>query len=71
VTNLSTNFGFIYVALYMVGNYARYLPDLWMRDVERSSPLALVVEDLVAMAARRVPLLTVSELSGIYHVPAA
>jgi hypothetical protein len=64
-------FGFIYIALYIAGNYARYFPDLWMRDVERSSPLALVIEELLAMAARRMPLLALSELSGIYYVPAA
>jgi hypothetical protein len=43
-------FGFMYVALYIAGNYARYYPDLWMRDVEQSSPLALVIEELLAMA---------------------
>ena len=64
-------FGFIYIALYIARNYARYFPDLWMRDVERSSPLALVIEELLAMAARRMPLLALSELSGIYYVPAA
>jgi YaaC-like Protein len=62
-------FGFIYVALYIVGNYARYFPDLWMRDVERSAPLALAVEELLAMAATRMPLLTLSELSRTYFVP--
>jgi hypothetical protein len=64
-------FGFMYVALYIVGNYARYFPDLWMRDVERNSPLALAVEELLAMTARRMPLLSLSELSRIYFVPAA
>ena len=63
-------FGFIYVALYIVGNYARYYPDLWMRDVERSSPLSLVIEELLAMAAQRMPLLTLSELAGTCFVPA-
>jgi hypothetical protein len=62
-------FGFIYVALYIIGNYARYFPDLWMRDVERSSPLALAVEELLAMVAIRMPLLTLSELSRTYLVP--
>jgi hypothetical protein len=63
-------FGFIYLALYIAGNYARYFPDLWMRDVERSSQLALVIEELLAMAADRMPLLALSVLERVYFVPA-
>ena len=62
-------FGFIYVALYILGNYARYFPDQWMRDVEQSSPLALAVEELLAMVAVRMPLLTLSEMERTYFVP--
>jgi len=61
-------FGFLYVALYIVGTYARYYPDLWMRDVERSAPLALAIEELLAMAAFRMPLLALSEMERTYFV---
>ena len=55
-------FGFYYIALYILGNYARYFPDRWMVDVECSSELALSVEELVYSAERRVPLLALSEM---------
>jgi hypothetical protein len=56
-------FGFYYVALFICGNYARYYPDFWMRDIEVSSSLALVVESLVDSAQRRLPLLSLAQLS--------
>jgi hypothetical protein len=61
-------FGMYYGALFIIGNYARYYPDLWMKDIEQSSPLSLVVEELLADAAVALPLLTLSELSRIYYV---
>jgi hypothetical protein len=61
-------FGFIYVALFIAGNYARYYPDRWVSDVENSTPLALAIEELLAVAETRMPWLILSELSGSYHV---
>ena len=63
-------FGYLYVALYILGNYARYFPDLWMRDVEQSSPLALAVEKLLEVAAVRMPLAALSEMTRTCLVPA-
>jgi hypothetical protein len=60
----------LYVALYILGNYARYFPDLWMRDVEQSSPLALAVEKLLEVAAVRMPLAALSEMTRTCLVPA-
>ena len=62
-------FGLFYVALYIAGNYARYYPDRWLADVDRATPLALAVEELIAQAEQRVPLLALSELSRNYFVP--
>jgi hypothetical protein len=62
-------FGFLYMALFIVGNYARYYPDFWMDDVESCTPLALAIEELVKMAEMRMPLLTLSEMARVYHVP--
>lgn len=62
-------FGYLYSALYIVGNYARYYPDRWMRDVEEASSLALVVEHLLDLVGVRMPLLAYSELSRICWVP--
>jgi hypothetical protein len=64
-------FGFLYVALYIAGNYARYFPDHWMVDVERNSPIALAIEELIEVAQNRIPLLTLSELTRVYHVSSA
>ncbi|MEM7663037.1 MAG: YaaC family protein [Pseudomonadota bacterium] len=35
-------FGLIYVGLYILGNLARYYPDVWMWHIEKSSALAIV-----------------------------
>ncbi|WP_339029294.1 hypothetical protein WI604_00135 [Bradyrhizobium symbiodeficiens] len=61
-------FGYFYAALFIAGNYARYYPDRWIADVENSTDLALAIEELVAAAERRIPWLTLSELSRTYHV---
>jgi hypothetical protein len=62
-------FGLFYVAMYIVGHYARYYPDKWLVDVDRATPLALAVEELLAHAEQRVPLLALSELTRNYLVP--
>jgi hypothetical protein len=62
-------FGFLYVALYIAGNYARYFPDKWLLDVEQASPLALAVEELLALVQHRMPALALSELTRVYQVP--
>jgi hypothetical protein len=62
-------FGCFYVALFILGNYARYFPDRWIHDVERATPLAHMVDELLICAFSRVPLLTLSELSRQCLVP--
>jgi hypothetical protein len=62
-------FGMMYVALYICGNYARYYPDFWIKDVETHSALALAVEELIHVAEKTMALLTLSELSRVYLVP--
>jgi len=56
-------FGYFYVSLFICGNYARYYPDFWMRDIENNAPLALVTERLIDAAQRRLPLLLLAQLS--------
>jgi hypothetical protein len=55
-------FGYLYVALFIAGNYARYFPDKWLLDIESSSPLALAIEDLCLVSEWRAPWLTLCEL---------
>ena len=64
-------YGYHYVAMFIAGNYARYFPDLWLNDVERSTPLCQAIEHLLELAAWRAPLATLSELSRTYHVTEA
>ena len=61
-------FGNLYVSLNILGNFARYYPDKWMPNIEKNSAFANVVEELCANAFKRLPLLTLSELSRTYHV---
>lgn len=61
-------FGYLYLSLHMLGNYARYYPDQWVKHIEAYSPLASVVDDLCRNAMTRLPLLSLSELSRSYHV---
>lgn len=61
-------FGLYYVALYILGNYARYYPDQWMMEVETASPLALMASELLSGAERRLPLMTLMELDRIFYL---
>ena len=56
-------FGIYYMGLYILGNYARYFPDLWMADVESASDLSQCAAEFISIAERRVPLLALSELN--------
>jgi hypothetical protein len=55
-------FGFFYVALFIVGNLARYFPDVWLRELERSSPLALSVGELLIGVEDRMVVQSLSEM---------
>lgn len=55
-------FGCLYVAMHICGNFARYYPDIWVKHIERSSSLALVIDELCKHAFERLPLLTYGEL---------
>ena len=55
-------FGFLYLALFLAGNYARYFPDKWLFDVEVATPLGLAIEELCEISEWRAPWLTLCEL---------
>ena len=57
-------FGYIYIALYMLGNFARYYPDYWVKTVEEVSELAIVCEHFMENLEMRATLLIYSELSS-------
>lgn len=61
-------FGFYYLGIYMLGNYARYHPESWMADVENSTQLSIVADTFISSLEQRVPLLTLSELSESWHL---
>jgi hypothetical protein len=66
---IPNEFGYIYLALYILGNYARYYPDKWLADVEKNSPLALAVDEFIHVVEQRLALLTYGELARTYFVP--
>jgi len=61
-------FGFIYAALHICGNFARYYPDVWLNHIEKCSPLSMAIGELCENALDRLPLLSLSELVREYHV---
>ena len=61
-------FGYLYVALFIAGNYTRYFPDKWLADVESSTPLAIAIEELTELAEWRVPWLCLCELARNCYV---
>lgn len=61
-------FGYLYVALHICGNFARYYPDLWLKNLEKSTSLSLAIEELCRHAVERLPLLTLSEMMRLYHI---
>lgn len=69
-SQLLNEFGYLYVALHICGNFARYYPDLWLRHLEKSTSLSLIIEELCNHAVERLPLLTLSELTRTYHIQA-
>ena len=61
-------FGILYFGIFILGNYARYYPDYWMRDVELSSALAVSSERFMDIVEARAPLLTASVLDRVYYL---
>ena len=63
-----SEFGNLYVALHIAGNFARYYPEIWIKHIESNSPLASLIETLCTNAQERLPLLMLSEMTQKYHV---
>ncbi len=61
-------FGYIYIGLFILGSYARYYTDRWMRDVEERTPLALAADEFLAFADWRIAWLAMCELSQTCYV---
>ncbi|WP_238242784.1 YaaC family protein, partial [Methylobacterium iners] len=63
------DFCYIYLALYMLGNFCRYYPDLWLKAVEQNYPIATSAERFIELIESKMPLCTLSEMSRTYYVP--
>lgn len=61
-------FGFLYCALHICGNFARYYPDIWLKHIEKSSPLSIAIDELCSHALERLPLLVLSEMLRSYQI---
>ena len=66
--SILSEFGYIYVALYVSGMFSRYFPDIWMQHLNQNSELALFIEMICEQAVQRLPLLTLTELDGALHM---
>ena len=68
-SKLSLNeFGLYYVALYICSMYARYYPDMWIREIESSSTLSLAIEQFMDSAYTRLPLLALWEFTEWHYL---
>jgi YaaC-like Protein len=61
-------FGLYYFGLFVLSNYSRYFPEVWMKDVESDSTLAHAVSTFLEFATWQIALLTASELGRHYFV---
>lgn len=61
-------FGYLYVALFIAGNYARYYPDRWQRDVEEMTELATAIRELLRITNSRLPWLSLGELARKWYM---
>lgn len=62
-------FGWLYLASFILGTYARYYPDKWMQDIEQSNYIATAADAFYRITAAHAPLSTLSELSRVWFVP--
>lgn len=63
-TDLDINeFGICYLALFILGNYARYYPDLWFSDINERTHLFQAIEKLVDDCIDRTPVLSFAALT--------
>lgn len=61
-------FGIFYLGLYILGNYCRYYPEMWMRDLEDHSDLYHLASKFLQLASERIPILVSSEFLGYLPV---
>lgn len=61
-------FGFIYIGLFITGMFARYFPDVWMREIERTSDISITIEHFLDVARERMPLLLLGVLDSTVHI---
>lgn len=57
-------YGYLYIGLFILGNYARYFPDKWMQELELATPLAVAAMEFINVANDRMPLLANAALSN-------
>ena len=61
-------FGVYYTGLYILGNYCRYYPDMWMNDVDKCTDLYIIATRFMDIAADRLPIIACAELRGEYPI---
>ena len=61
-------FGYIYVGLFIAGSFARYFPDIWIREIERTSDVSIAIEHFLDVARERIPLLLLGVLDSTVYI---
>ena len=61
-------FGYFYVALYILRMLSRFYPDLCHREIDNATDLSIAAEFLLDAAIERMPLLALGELESKYFL---
>ena len=67
-SSLLNEFGYLYTSLFICGNLARYYPDRWIKEIEKSSDLAIAISALLNLATERMAVLALSEMARVYYI---
>lgn len=61
-------FGCFYVGLYCAGMYARYFPDMWMRDIELANERFGLLSSFLDLASHRLPIVALMDPSRTFYL---
>lgn len=61
-------FGYFYVGLYIIGMLSRYYPNIWMKEINKSSLMTILCDEFIDSSLERAPLNTLSTLDNCVFV---
>ncbi|MER9589381.1 hypothetical protein NKI94_11340 [Mesorhizobium australicum] len=54
--------GYFYTAMYILGMLSRYYPNIWMKEINRSSHMTVLCDEMIDKSLERAPLMVLSAL---------